>query len=116
MPARQPESRSGQYGAASEFGSLDGWLLEEAEAYLNHHPALKRATITEGGYLWYVFNDRSEIWIRPNGEVIRQPKPMYETTGRRKKGYRINIFAGEILLSDEWHSLPRSEQEWVIIK
>lgn len=116
MPSRQPEQSPGEHGVASEFGSLDGWLLEEAVEYLSSHPALKRSMVSEGGYRWYKFQDRSEVWIRPNGQVIRQPKPVYEADGRKKKGYRINIFTGQILWSADWHRLPRSEQEWVVIK
>ena len=116
MPSCQPESGPGGYGVASEFGSLDGWTLDEADTYLSSHPAWKRSAISEGGYRWYKFKDRSEIFIRPDGEVIRQPNPLYEADGRKKRGYRINIFTGQILRSADWHKLPRSEQEWVVIK
>jgi hypothetical protein len=116
MASRQPERGPDGFGIASEFGSLDGWRLDEADAYLSSHAALRRSAISEGDYRWYKFEDRSEVWIRPNGEVIRQPKPFYEPDGRKKKGFRINIFTGQIIRSTDWHKLPRSEQEWVVIK
>jgi hypothetical protein len=116
MASRQPESGPGGDGVASEFGSLDGWALDEADEYLSSHPTLQRSTMSVGGDRWYKFVDRSEVYISPSGEVIRQPQPIYEADGRRKKGYRINIFSGQILRSADWHKLPRSEQEWVVMK
>ena len=115
MPPRQPETGHGGHGVASEFGSLDGWTLEEAEAYLSSHPALKRTAITPTGYRHFIFDDDSEVWIRPNGQVIRLPHRMYAPDGRRITWYRINIYVGEILPSEMWHNLLREEQEWVLV-
>jgi len=113
--ARTPTPEVGEYGIVSEFGSLDGWSPEDAETYLTNHPNLKRTHITDGQYRHYIFDDRSELWIKPDGEVVRLPKPIYAANGKRILGYRVNIYTGEILRSGEWHNLPRAEQEWVVI-
>ncbi|MBI5668308.1 MAG: hypothetical protein HZC41_09900 [Chloroflexi bacterium] len=111
---RGPGPGPGGYGTASEFGSLDGWTLAEADTYLTNHPDLLQRKITSGAYYWYVFKDKSEIHIRPNGEIIRLPLRTYQLDGRRIKGYRINIYTGQIIRTQKWHELPRSEQEWVV--
>jgi len=110
---RDPGAGKGGYGTASEFGSLAGWSFSEAEDFLNSHPALKRLVISRGGYRQYIFKDASEVYIRPNGEIIRLPRPMYYPDGRRIKGYRINIYTGIILRSTAWHNILLTEQEWV---
>src|SRR6266545_2504748 len=78
---RQPDRGPGGYGTASEFGSLDGWTIEEADQYLTKHPALWRLAVTGTGYRHYIFADKSEIWIRPDGQLIRIPHRMYNADG-----------------------------------
>ncbi len=112
---RSPEPRSGEYGTVSEFGSVDGWILLEVDAFLIAHPNLRRFHSTLEGYREYVFQDASKLYIRPNGEIIRIPKPMYASDGRKMKGYRYNIYEGKIVRAKKWHEMPRSEQEWVVI-
>ena len=107
---RLPEPQHGDYGTVSEFGSLDGWLFEEADTFLTKHAELRRFHITLDGY-----RDASKVYIRPNGEIIRVPKPMYTTDGRKIKGYRYNVYESNIVRSQKWHELPRSEQEWVVM-
>ena len=112
---RTPEPLSEDYGTVSEFGSMDGWTLLEAEAFLLAHANLRRFHSTLEGYREYVFQDASKLYIRPNGEVIRIPKPTYASDGRKIKGYRYNIYEGNIVRANKWHELPSSEQEWVVI-
>ena len=38
-----------------------------------------------GGYTRYTFSDSSEVWIRPNGEVVRLPQGQ-----RINKGMRLD--------------------------
>lgn len=110
---RQPASRDGIYGRVSEFGSLDEWSFSDADAFLQQHPYFRKLTVTAGGYRHYVFDDGSELVIRPNGEVIRLPKAVYDETGARQKGYRLHPVNGDLLRSNEWHDLSRAEQEWI---
>lgn len=115
MTKREPVQLTGKYGTASNFGSLDGWTLAEAEAYLSGHPDLSHFSETEGGYKRYMFEDKSEVHIRPNGEIIRIPRRIYEEDGSRVKGRRLNIYDGEVYTSADWHNRPEDEQEWVIV-
>jgi hypothetical protein len=112
---REPVALNGRYGTTSNFGSLEGWTLAEAEAYLSAHPDLLRNSETAGGYHWFVFQDGSEIHIRPNGQLVRLPHRTYTDEGRRITWLRINIFSGEVLNSQVWHQLERDQQEWVIM-
>lgn len=115
MTKREPAPLTGKYGTASNFGSIDGWTLAEAQEYLSELPDITHKTVTKGGYVWFKFKDGCEFHIRPNGEVLRLPHRMYTEEGRRITWYRINIFTGEVMLSDDWHKLPRDQQEWVVI-
>lgn len=46
---------------------------------------------TAGGYTRYTFPDHSEIWIRPNGEIVRLPQREYGPQGERtNKGARLD--------------------------
>jgi hypothetical protein len=46
---------------------------------------------TAGGYTRYTFSDSSEVWIRPNGEVVRLPQRTYDPQGQRtNKGMRLD--------------------------
>jgi hypothetical protein len=46
---------------------------------------------TAGGYTRYRFSDSSEVWIRPNGEVVRLPQREYDAQGQRtNKGMRLD--------------------------
>lgn len=115
MTKREPVSLNGDYGTASNFGSLDGWTLAEAEEYLSEHPDLNRKMESEGGYKRFVFEDKSEVQIRPNGEIIRIPHRIYTEEGSRVKGRRISIHDGQVYTSADWHNLPDDEHEWVIV-
>jgi hypothetical protein len=112
---RDPGKGSGGFGTASTFGSLDGWSFAEANDYLSGHSELKRLFISEGNYRRYQFNDGSELIIRPTGEIIRLPRRMYNADGSRIFGKRLNIATGEIIWSSEWHTIPRDEQERVVV-
>jgi hypothetical protein len=47
--------------------------------------------ITTGGYTRDRFPDNSEVWIRPNGEVVRLPQRAYNRQGQRtNKGARLD--------------------------
>ena len=110
-----PPSGPGGHGIVSDFGSLDGWLFVDADNFLRDHIDLNEVKMTEGGYHHYRFNDRSEIVIRANGEILRLPKPEYDSNGNRKRYLRLNIYTGEVMPSSKWHGLERLEQEWVVM-
>ncbi len=112
---REPAKGPGGFGTASSFGSLDGWAFAEADEYLSGHPELKRKSTTPLGYQRYEFKDRSEIWVRPDGQLIRIPYPLYNADGQRLKGLRLSIVTGKVMHSGAWHMLPRDEHEWVVI-
>ncbi|MBO3463703.1 hypothetical protein G7B40_017100 [Aetokthonos hydrillicola Thurmond2011] len=79
----------GGNGAASEFGDLTGFSREEVDDFLQGLGASVK--ITSGGYVEYKFPDRSKVTIRPNGEVIRTPAPIYSLDGTRiNKGLRLD--------------------------
>jgi hypothetical protein len=88
---RIPEAQSGKFGNISEFGSVDGLTLQEVDDFLISNPNLKRFHLTLAGYREYLFQDASSLYIRPNGEVIRIPKPMYTSDGWKIKGYRYSF-------------------------
>ena len=112
---RSPAKGAGGFGTASTFGSLDGWTLAEADEYLSNHPDLKRTSITEHGYRLYQFKDGSELWIRPDGEILRVPYKLYDSDGKPLKGLRISVATGKVMYSNVWHNLPRDEHEWVVM-
>jgi hypothetical protein len=61
----------------------------EADVFLRSLGAEVR--MTAGGYTRYKFSDRSEVWIRPNGEVVRLPQRVYDPHGQRiNKGMRLD--------------------------
>lgn len=115
MLPRDPGAASGEHGTASAFGSLDGWTLSEALAFLTYHPEFERLSVSIGGYQHFRFADGSEIFIRPKGEIIRLPKHTYGAKGKRTdKGFRIK--PGRLLRSEGWHNPPRDEHEWVKVE
>jgi hypothetical protein len=94
---------------------MDGWTLTEVENFLTTHVQLRRFHTTLEGYREYVFQDGSRLYIRPNGEIIRIPKPIYTSDGRKIKGYRYNIYEENSVRVNTWHDLPREQQEWVMM-
>jgi hypothetical protein len=61
----------------------------EAEEFLRALGAEVR--MTAGGYTRYKFPDSSEVWIRPNSEVVRLPQREYDRKGQRtNKGARLD--------------------------
>jgi hypothetical protein len=55
------------------------------------HTLSAEVHITAGRYTRYRFPDSSEVWIRPNGEVVRLPQREYNRQGRRtNKGARLD--------------------------
>jgi hypothetical protein len=113
--SRNPGKGPGGHGTTSDFGSLDGWSLVDSDAFLQSHADLDTTSITSGGYRHYKFKDKSELVIRPNGEIIRLPHAMYNPDGTRVRGLRLNLFTGQLISSLQWHQIPRTEQEWVVI-
>jgi hypothetical protein len=84
-----PGSGAGGNGTASEFGDMTGMSRTAADAFLRSRGA--SVSTTAGGYTRYKFPDRSEVWIRPDGEVVRIPAPQYGADGRRiNKGARLD--------------------------
>ena len=76
-----PGPGAGGYGAASEFGDMTGMSRTAVDAFLRARGA--NVSRTAGGYTRYRFPDKSEVWIRPDGEVVRLPAPQYAPDGRR---------------------------------
>jgi hypothetical protein len=61
----------------------------EADAFL--HTLGAEVRMTAGGYTRYKFPDSSEVWIRPNGEVVRIPQREYDRQGQRtNRGARLD--------------------------
>jgi len=86
---KRPGPGVGGNGTASEFGSLNGMSRADADAFLRSLGAEVKTTV--GGYRHYKFPDKSEVAIRPNGEVIRIPKRIYGPDGRRiNRGDRLD--------------------------
>jgi hypothetical protein len=76
-------------GFAGEVENLTGKTFEEADNLLR--PKASRVSTTAGGYTHYQFPDGSEIWIRPDGEVIRLAAPRYGPDGARiNRGQRLD--------------------------
>ena len=85
----RPGSGQGNHGIASTFGSLRGMSRVEADVFLRSLGAEVRTTA--GGYILYTFSDSSEVWLRPNGEVVRLPQREYDSQGQRiNKGMRLD--------------------------
>jgi hypothetical protein len=85
----QPGPGQGHHGIASTFGSLEGMSRAEADTFLRSLEA--DVHTTAGGYTRYKFPDSSEVWIRPNGEVVRLPQREYGPQGQRiNKGARLD--------------------------
>ena len=86
---RRPGVDQGHHDIASTFGSLRGMSRVEADVFLHSLGAEVRTTA--GGYTRYTFSDSSEVWIRPNGEVVRLPQRAYDPQGQRtNKGMRLD--------------------------
>jgi len=61
----------------------------EADVFLRSLGAEVRTTA--GGYTRYTFSDSSEVWLRPNGEVVWLPQRAYDSQGQRiNKGMRLD--------------------------
>ena len=78
---RQPGPGQGNHGIASTFGRLRGMSRVEVDVFLRSLSAEMRTTA--GGYTRYRFSDSSEVWLRPNGEVVRLPQREYDSQGQR---------------------------------
>ena len=86
---RRPGPGQGNHGIASTFGSLRGMSRAEVDVFLCFLGAEVGTTV--GGYTRYKFPDNSEVWIRPNGEVVRLPWREYDPQGQRtNKGARLD--------------------------
>lgn len=97
---------SGKYGITSELGKLDGMSRAELDKFATSQGAQKN--VTQGGYTRYKFPDRSELWVRPDGEIIRLPAPIYEGEGqfaaRTNKGMRLDA-EGNPRTEDNYHDV-----------
>lgn len=84
-----PSKGVGGNGTASEFGDLTGMTRQEVDLFLKELGA--KVKITSGGYVEYKFRDRSKVIIRPSGEVVRTPAPIYGSDGSRvNRGLRLD--------------------------
>ena len=82
-------ARPGNHGIASTFGSLRGMSRVEADVFLRSLGAEVRTTA--GRYTRHTFSDESEVWLRPNGEVVGLPQREYDAQGQRiNKGMRLD--------------------------
>ncbi|HEX8106842.1 MAG TPA: hypothetical protein VF516_03895 [Kofleriaceae bacterium] len=85
----EPGKGAGGNGTASEFGDLSNMTRAEADTFLRSRGATVKQTA--GGYTEYKFPDKSVVWIRPDGEIVRTPAPKYGPDGRRiNKGARLD--------------------------
>jgi hypothetical protein len=86
---RRPGPGQGRHGIASTCGSLRGLSRVAADVFLRSLGAEVRTTA--GGATHYTFSESSEVWIRPNGEVVRLPQREYDAQGQRaNKGMRLD--------------------------
>ncbi|NER33935.1 MAG: hypothetical protein F6J93_07795 [Oscillatoria sp. SIO1A7] len=84
-----PSKGVGGNGTASEFGDLTGMTRQEIDEFFKKLDA--KVKITSGGYVEYKFPDRSKVIIRPDGEVVRTPAPIYASDGSRiNRGLRLD--------------------------
>ncbi|MEC4896183.1 MAG: hypothetical protein SAL07_25375 [Oscillatoria sp. PMC 1051.18] len=84
-----PGRGAGGYGAASEFGSLNGDTLDDIDSFLIGRGAKKSSS---GAYDTYKFPDGSRVDIRLSDKrITRSPMPVYDTTGKNMtKGRRLD--------------------------
>lgn len=62
----------------------------------------------EGKYQYFKCDDKSEIILRPNGEVVRIPTPQYGPDGKKlNDGFRIDPATGQI---SRPHTFPETEK------
>jgi len=100
-PSTTPEPGIGGNGTASEFGDMTGMSQADADAFLRSLGATVKTT--PDGYTQYKFPDRSEVWIRPDGEVVRTPAPKYGPDGSRiNRGLRLNKDGSLLRTRDEF--------------
>jgi len=77
------------FGIASEIPNLSGKARSAADELLRSRGATVKTS--QGGYAEYKFADKSEVYIRPDGEVIRTAAPQYGPDGARiNKGQRLD--------------------------
>ena len=77
----------------SDFKSFHGpCMVSLRGCYLRQrHGKASEVRTTAGGYKRYTFSDSSEVWLRPNGEVVRLPQREYDSQGQRtNKGMRLD--------------------------
>ncbi len=68
---------------------MSGMSRADADAFLRSLSATLKTTA--GGYAEYKFPDKSAVWIRLDGEVVRTPAPTYRPDGSRtNKGGRLD--------------------------
>ncbi|MCC5643979.1 hypothetical protein LC607_13685 [Nostoc sp. CHAB 5824] len=100
-PFTVPEPGVGGNGTASKFGDMTGISQADADAFLRSLGATVKTTAD--GYTQYKFPDRSEVWIRPDGEVVRTPAPKYGSDGSRiNRGLRLNKDGNLLRTRDEF--------------
>ncbi|WP_216905939.1 PASTA domain-containing protein [Nocardia noduli] len=66
----QPGESAATSSAAAKVPNLQGKTLDEAERAIENQGFTQKGETT-GGYRRYVHSDGSQVWIRPDGEVIR---------------------------------------------
>ncbi len=75
--------------AAGQLRDLTGKTRAEAEQALKD-AGFEHHSTTSGGYTRYRHPDGSDVWIRPNGEIVRTPPRQYAPDGRvSNKGERF---------------------------
>lgn len=103
-----PEPGVGGNGIASEFGDMSGMSRADADAFLSSLGATVKTTA--GGYTQYKLPDRSEVWIRPDGEVVRTPAPKYGSDNKRiNRGFRLDKDGSLLKTQDEFgNEIPQT--------
>ncbi len=80
---------NGCFGIAGTINNLNGQTFEKPDQLLRQEA--RRVSTSANGNTHYHFLDRLEIYIRPDGEVIRMAAPEYGPTGARtNKGQRLD--------------------------
>ena len=108
---RRPGPGQGNHGIASTFGSLRGMSRVGTDVFLRSLGAEVRTTA--GGYIRYTFSDSYEVWLRPNGEVVRLPQRESDFQGQRtNRGMRLD--ENGVLTALHTTGERMEDQPWII--
>jgi hypothetical protein len=90
---RRPKAAKGNAGAAPLTSRADFHIQLRSQGYQYHHT-------TKGGYVLYRHPNGSQIWIRPNGQVIRTGPPVTPSGGGKAYPPRVDASGNTITTHD----------------